>query len=175
MPYVSQAQEGYFHTHAAELKKQGVDVGEWDAATKGKHLPARVQAHAKGGLVMALSSGSKSSGPRDAEYAKGGSELSRARDFKKEPDTRFGYGQRTETTKAHENNALGSFLGGVDKFTSLNMADQGTPANEQRMKPDEDWAKTHVSPAKSPVRQGDSKSESPVKPRGSRHGSVSGG
>jgi hypothetical protein len=43
MPYVSQAQAGYFHTHEKELKKQGVDVGEWDAATKGKHLPKRAK------------------------------------------------------------------------------------------------------------------------------------
>lgn len=48
MPYESLAQEGYFHTHKAELEKQGVNVGEWDAATKGKHLP---QHKAQGGLV----------------------------------------------------------------------------------------------------------------------------
>ena len=41
MPYVSQAQEGYFHTHKKELERQGVDVDEWDQATKGKHLPKR--------------------------------------------------------------------------------------------------------------------------------------
>jgi hypothetical protein len=39
MPYKSLAQEGYFHTHEAELKRQGVDVKEWDAATEGKRLP----------------------------------------------------------------------------------------------------------------------------------------
>jgi hypothetical protein len=43
MPYVSQAQAGYFHTHEKELAKQGVKVGEWDAATKGKHLPKRAK------------------------------------------------------------------------------------------------------------------------------------
>lgn len=41
MPYRSQAQAGYFHTHKAELEREGVDVDEWDAATKGKHLPRR--------------------------------------------------------------------------------------------------------------------------------------
>lgn len=41
MPYESQAQAGYFHTHKAELEKQGVDVDEWDRATKGKKLPKR--------------------------------------------------------------------------------------------------------------------------------------
>ncbi len=47
MPYVSRAQAGYFHTHKAQLERQGVDVGEWDAATKGKHLPERAMSHTK--------------------------------------------------------------------------------------------------------------------------------
>jgi hypothetical protein len=37
MPYVSRAQAGYFHTHKAQLERQGVDVDEWDAASKGEH------------------------------------------------------------------------------------------------------------------------------------------
>lgn len=41
MPFKSQAQEGYFHEHKAELEKMGVNVDEWDRATKGKHLPKR--------------------------------------------------------------------------------------------------------------------------------------
>src|SRR5262245_4712915 len=51
MPYKSQAQAGYFHTHKAELAKQGVDVDEWDKATKGKHLPKRA-GYAEGGVVQ---------------------------------------------------------------------------------------------------------------------------
>ena len=43
MPYKSQAQAGYFHTHKAELEKQGVNVKEWDEATKGKKLPKKVK------------------------------------------------------------------------------------------------------------------------------------
>jgi hypothetical protein len=43
MPYVSQAQAGYFHTHKKELESQGVDVGEWDQASKGKSLPKRAK------------------------------------------------------------------------------------------------------------------------------------
>ncbi len=39
MPYESLAQAAYFHTHKKELEKQGVDVGEWDAASRGKKLP----------------------------------------------------------------------------------------------------------------------------------------
>ena len=42
MPYRSRAQAGYFHTHRAELERQGVDVDEWDSATKGKKLPHHV-------------------------------------------------------------------------------------------------------------------------------------
>jgi hypothetical protein len=43
MPYVSRAQQGYFHTHRAQLAKQGVDVDEWDKASKGQHdLPKHV-------------------------------------------------------------------------------------------------------------------------------------
>lgn len=41
MPYKSLAQAGYFHAHKAELEKQGVDVDEWDAASKGKKLPEK--------------------------------------------------------------------------------------------------------------------------------------
>jgi hypothetical protein len=46
MPYVSRAQAGYFHTHKAALEKQGVNVDEWDAATKGQHLPKRASVKA---------------------------------------------------------------------------------------------------------------------------------
>lgn len=42
MPYVSRAQAGYFHTHKAQLERQGVNVSEWDAASKGKSLPKKV-------------------------------------------------------------------------------------------------------------------------------------
>jgi len=45
MPYVSRAQQGFFHSPAA--RKAGITsfmVKEWDAASKGhKHLPARVK------------------------------------------------------------------------------------------------------------------------------------
>lgn len=39
MPYKSDAQRKYFHAHEKELKKQGVNVSEWDKASKGKKLP----------------------------------------------------------------------------------------------------------------------------------------
>ena len=41
MPYRSLAQEGYFHTHRTQLERQGVNIGEWDVATKGKSMPRR--------------------------------------------------------------------------------------------------------------------------------------
>lgn len=39
MPFKSQAQAGYMHAHPEILGKKG--LAEWDAATKGKHLPER--------------------------------------------------------------------------------------------------------------------------------------
>jgi hypothetical protein len=41
MPYESKAQQGYFHAHRAQLEKQGVNVDEWDQASKGKKLPMK--------------------------------------------------------------------------------------------------------------------------------------
>ena len=41
MPYKSQAQAAYFHTHKKELEKQGVSVKDWDAASEGKKLPKK--------------------------------------------------------------------------------------------------------------------------------------
>jgi len=43
MPYKSLAQAGYFHTNKKKLEKQGVNVAEWDRATKGKKLPKRAK------------------------------------------------------------------------------------------------------------------------------------
>ena len=41
MPYKSQAQAAYFNIHRAELEEQGVDVNEWNKASKDKKLPAK--------------------------------------------------------------------------------------------------------------------------------------
>ena len=43
MPYKSQAQAAYFNIHKKELEKQGVDVNEWNSASKGKKLPKKVR------------------------------------------------------------------------------------------------------------------------------------
>ena len=41
MPFKSQAQERYFNANRAKLEKQGVNVSEWNAASKGKNLPEK--------------------------------------------------------------------------------------------------------------------------------------
>lgn len=44
MPYVSDAQRKYFHANRKKLEAQGVNVAEWDRASKGvKHLPKHVK------------------------------------------------------------------------------------------------------------------------------------
>ena len=48
MPYKSRAQAAYFNIHKKELEKQGVDVGEWNAATKGKKLPEHARKRGAG-------------------------------------------------------------------------------------------------------------------------------
>jgi hypothetical protein len=40
MPYASQAQAGYFHTHEKQIGKKTVE--EFDKATKGHHLPKKI-------------------------------------------------------------------------------------------------------------------------------------
>jgi hypothetical protein len=39
MPYKSQAQRGYFNANRKKMEKQGVDVDEWNQASKGEKLP----------------------------------------------------------------------------------------------------------------------------------------
>jgi len=43
VPYKSQAQAAYFNIHKKELEKQGVDVNEWNQASKGKSLPKKAK------------------------------------------------------------------------------------------------------------------------------------
>jgi hypothetical protein len=43
MPYKSEAQRKFFHANKTKLEKQGVNVKEWDKASKGKKLPKKVQ------------------------------------------------------------------------------------------------------------------------------------
>ena len=43
MPFVSAAQRGYMHAHPEVLGKKG--LAEWDAASKGQHVPEHVPEH----------------------------------------------------------------------------------------------------------------------------------
>ena len=43
MPYKSLAQERYFNANRGKLEKQGVNVDEWNQASKGKKLPKKVK------------------------------------------------------------------------------------------------------------------------------------
>ncbi len=42
MPYKSLAQERYFNANRDKLEAQGVNVDEWNEASKGKKLPSKV-------------------------------------------------------------------------------------------------------------------------------------
>lgn len=42
MPYVSDAQRRYFNVNRSKLEAQGVNVQEWNDASKGKSLPEHV-------------------------------------------------------------------------------------------------------------------------------------
>lgn len=42
-PYKSKAQEAYFNANKEKLEKHGVDVDEWNEASKGKKLPAKAK------------------------------------------------------------------------------------------------------------------------------------
>ena len=43
MPYKSDAQRKYFNVNRKKLEAQGVDVDEWNEASKGKKLPEKVK------------------------------------------------------------------------------------------------------------------------------------
>jgi hypothetical protein len=52
LPYKSQAQEKYFNANRAKLEKEGVDVDEWNHASKGAKLPEK--AHMSKNLTHGL-------------------------------------------------------------------------------------------------------------------------
>ena len=41
MPYKSKAQAAFFNINKKKLEKKGVNVNEWNAASKGKKLPKK--------------------------------------------------------------------------------------------------------------------------------------
>ena len=42
MPYKSKAQEAYFNIHKKELERKGVNVDEWNEASKDLKLPQKI-------------------------------------------------------------------------------------------------------------------------------------
>lgn len=42
MPYKSMAQERFFNANKDKLESQGVNVNEWNQASKGKELPKKL-------------------------------------------------------------------------------------------------------------------------------------
>ncbi len=50
MPYKSLAQEKYFNANRAKLERQGVNVSEWNKASKGKKLPKRKNRYSRRAL-----------------------------------------------------------------------------------------------------------------------------
>ena len=143
MPFKSLAQEGYFHTHEKELAKQGVNVHEWDQATKGKHLPQRAAA---GGPIV-----NKGHRSMEASFAKGGAvQDAPAKDFKK--DDPQGRGE------------FGKFLGTENRFSggAIDRRVQGDPESRRT---EEVWPKGKGVGRTEHDDQGDDKSLPPVKPR----------
>ena len=69
MPYRSKAQEAYFNANRAKLERQGVNVDEWNAASKGKKLPERVKPMKKKEIGIPKNA-PKSIKKKDEEYDK---------------------------------------------------------------------------------------------------------
>lgn len=71
MPYRSKAQEAYFNANRAKLERQGVNVDEWNAASKGKRLPERVKPMKKKAKEIGIPKGaSKAIKAKDEAYDK---------------------------------------------------------------------------------------------------------
>lgn len=49
MPFKSEAQRKFFNANRKRLERGGVDVEEWNEASKGKKLPKRSRKPKKGG------------------------------------------------------------------------------------------------------------------------------
>jgi hypothetical protein len=54
MPYVSDKQRRFFNANRKKLESQGVDVGEWNASTKGKDLPEKAPMNKSAAAVLAM-------------------------------------------------------------------------------------------------------------------------
>ena len=74
MPYKSAAQRRYFNANRSKLEAEGVDVDEWNAASKGQDPPERVKPMAKKHWMQGVSEeieekGTKGATKRAAERA----------------------------------------------------------------------------------------------------------
>lgn len=43
MPFKSESQRKFFNANRSKMERQGVDVDEWNASTKGKTLPKKAK------------------------------------------------------------------------------------------------------------------------------------
>ena len=55
MPYKSKAQEAYFNANRGKLESQGINVDEWNQASKGLKLPTRARQPSKRGRMRSRS------------------------------------------------------------------------------------------------------------------------
>lgn len=62
MPFKSEAQRKFFNANRAKLEKQGVDVDEWNASSKGSKLPKRSGKHEYSRTSYKLARKKKSNG-----------------------------------------------------------------------------------------------------------------
>lgn len=66
MPYKSEAQRKYFNVNRKKLEAQGVDVDEWNEASKGKKMPDRVKESAIAQLAKQAALSSEDINPLDS-------------------------------------------------------------------------------------------------------------
>lgn len=76
MPYVSESQRKYFNANRKRLEAQGVDVDEWNDASRGLKLPKRVKkmsvaqkAAAMRWALQKVAKGGTSAGDRQSDFA----------------------------------------------------------------------------------------------------------
>lgn len=51
MPYKSLKQERYFNVNRKKLERKGVNVNEWNQASKGKKLPLKAKKKSNGKIL----------------------------------------------------------------------------------------------------------------------------
>jgi len=64
MPYKNLKQERFFHANKAKLESQGVNVSEWDKASKGKKLPLKKKSYNYKGKTLLKKAAKKLNGKK---------------------------------------------------------------------------------------------------------------